>query len=272
MSVSGQEQRLLWWDADKNEPYLAVPGFPDLRITPFHKEDDPHLVELYNDPLIGSWAWRRPYPYLLADRDFVWNVLYPPQRAAMELLKPLLTLPSEASSGAQGGAHPLPSPPPTTPVFPLGVVRDIHTGHIAGDLSIFPDTSPAPATVPDSAGHGDIPATPGPSGNLEAGRGGTPHRWEVAYNVDERYRGRGLAVAMLKAVITGWCVWVGMETLIAHVETRNTGSQSVVRRCGFQLVDLEQREWPADKGGGTRELGLWVLDLKRVGSGSGSEA
>lgn len=129
----------------------------------------------------------------------------------MELLKPLLLLPSSA----QRGAHPLPSPPPTAPVFPLGVVRDIQTGHIAGDLSIFPDTSPPPATVPDSAGDGDIPATPGPSWNLEAGRGGTPHRWEVAYNVDERYRGRGLAVAMLKAVITGWCVWVGMETLIA---------------------------------------------------------
>ncbi|RSH84045.1 hypothetical protein EHS25_005290 [Saitozyma podzolica] len=176
MGASGQkEERLLWWDEDKEEPYLLIPGFPDLRITPFRKEDDPHLVELYNDPLIGSWAWRRPYPYLLADRDFVWNVLYPPQQAAMALLKPLLTLPSDP---------------------------------------------------------------------------------------------RGAEQAMLKAVITGWCVWVGMDTLIAHVETRNTGSQSVVRRCGFTLVDLEQREWPADKGGGMRELGLWVLDLKRVGSGS----
>jgi hypothetical protein len=53
MSVSGQEQRLLWWDADKNEPYLAVPGFPDLRITPFRKEDDPHLVSV----TLGHGSW-----------------------------------------------------------------------------------------------------------------------------------------------------------------------------------------------------------------------
>jgi hypothetical protein len=159
----------------------------------------------------------------------VWNVLYPPQQAAMELLKPLLLVPSDAQGAAQGGTHPLPSPPPTALVFPLGVIRDIQTGHIAGDLSIFPDTSPATPGTSDPAGHGDTPATSsgssGSSGDLdqaatsspssEGGGARTPHRWEVAYNVEERYRGKGLAVAMLKAVITGWCDWVGMDTLIA---------------------------------------------------------
>jgi hypothetical protein len=54
MGASGQkEERLLWWDEDKEEPYLLIPGFPDLRITPFRKEDDPHLVSVTMG--LGSW-------------------------------------------------------------------------------------------------------------------------------------------------------------------------------------------------------------------------
>lgn len=32
------------WDADRDEPYLTLPSFPQLRVTPFRRDDGPKLV------------------------------------------------------------------------------------------------------------------------------------------------------------------------------------------------------------------------------------
>jgi hypothetical protein len=38
---------LLRWDVGRDEPYLLIPGFPDLRLTPFRRGDDEQLVRLH---------------------------------------------------------------------------------------------------------------------------------------------------------------------------------------------------------------------------------
>jgi hypothetical protein len=34
------------WDAERDEPYLPLPGFPDLRLTPYRVGDDEAAVSL----------------------------------------------------------------------------------------------------------------------------------------------------------------------------------------------------------------------------------
>lgn len=75
------------WDAERDEPYLPLPDFPDMRMTPFREGDDEafvsHLtrdvpvprryaksrgteltrqIEISNDEQVRKFSLRRPYP------------------------------------------------------------------------------------------------------------------------------------------------------------------------------------------------------------------
>ena len=52
----------LEWDYDLNEPFILLPGRPDYRLTPLRAGDEDAIVRLCNDPAIGKWADRRPFP------------------------------------------------------------------------------------------------------------------------------------------------------------------------------------------------------------------
>jgi len=52
----------LQWDPIRDEPYLTLPSHPELRITPFRREDIDDIIEIHNDPVIAKWSYRRPYP------------------------------------------------------------------------------------------------------------------------------------------------------------------------------------------------------------------
>jgi hypothetical protein len=53
------------WDNDRNEPYILIPGRPDFRLTPVRAGDEDHSLRLCNEPSIGQWTYRRPFPYVL---------------------------------------------------------------------------------------------------------------------------------------------------------------------------------------------------------------
>jgi hypothetical protein len=50
------------YDQDRNEPYVPLPGFPHLRITPLRHGDEEAQAVLYSIESVGKWALRRPYP------------------------------------------------------------------------------------------------------------------------------------------------------------------------------------------------------------------
>jgi hypothetical protein len=53
---------LVQWDSERNEPFISLPGIPDLRLSPLRLDDIPHIVRLCNDPSVGKYSRMRPYP------------------------------------------------------------------------------------------------------------------------------------------------------------------------------------------------------------------
>lgn len=47
---------LIKWDSERDEPYLILPSFPELRVTPFRRDDGPGAV---------SWSTQTHKVYLL---------------------------------------------------------------------------------------------------------------------------------------------------------------------------------------------------------------
>lgn len=50
------------YDPESEEPYIVLPGLPELRLTPLRKGDVEAQVRMYSDPSVGGWALRRPFP------------------------------------------------------------------------------------------------------------------------------------------------------------------------------------------------------------------
>ena len=53
---------LVQWNYKVNEAYIAIPDYPELRLTPLRCGDEEGLVRLGNDPEIARWADDPPYP------------------------------------------------------------------------------------------------------------------------------------------------------------------------------------------------------------------
>ena len=60
---------------------------------------------------------------------------------------------------------------------------------------------------------------------------------EVAYELDPRVWGRGLAGAAVRAYLEE-CAAAGIPRLVAHTWVRNEPSQRVLERCGFSREEL----------------------------------
>ena len=61
---------------------------------------------------------------------------------------------------------------------------------------------------------------------------------EIAYFISESYAGKGYISEATKAVSCWALDNLGMEYIIAIVETDNMPSQRVVDKCGFQKIDV----------------------------------
>lgn len=52
-------------------------------------------------------------------------------------------------------------------------------------------------------------------------------------------------------------------TTLKDVEVGNHASQAVLRANGFEMARTEMQPWPDEKGGGEREMGVWVWTDRR---------
>ena len=55
-------------DHERNEPFLPIEGFEELRLSPLRLRDSDDIVRLFNDPDIGKYFYKRPYPFVLLIR------------------------------------------------------------------------------------------------------------------------------------------------------------------------------------------------------------
>ncbi|WWD22628.1 hypothetical protein CI109_107121 [Kwoniella shandongensis] len=208
---------------EEGVPYLSIPNHPELRLTPYLETDDDDLIKLFNDPEIGKWSWRRPYPYTVEHMDFVTSAL--PQRQA------LVKLITET----------LPNPVPLTKFdsryFPFGVLRHVPSGRLIGDMYVGPTSSFSHSTV-------------------EVEEGGTQFEdgevWEMAYNVSSQWQGKGVGSAMIKTTLE-YLKWQGVKKVNATAEVINAPSGGVLRKNGFKQVKIIQLVWPEEKGGMTKD-------------------
>ena len=50
------------YDAERDEPYIVLPGIPYFRLTPLRRDDEEAQVKMYSEKSVGGWALRRPFP------------------------------------------------------------------------------------------------------------------------------------------------------------------------------------------------------------------
>lgn len=96
----------------------------------------------------------------------------------------------------------------------------------------------------------------------------TPH--ELGYMLHHEYWGQGFAseaVALFLPLY--WGLRPDVNFIIARVDTGNEASVRIVKRGGFVLGEVKEREFEL-VGKGWRDLGIWRLERPGWVEGSGS--
>ncbi|WWD22627.1 hypothetical protein CI109_107120 [Kwoniella shandongensis] len=121
-------------------------------------------------------------------------------------------------------ALPTPLPPvlPTGRKFPLGAVRQTSTGRLVGSISL-----------------GESVHQPG--------------NWEVSYQLDPDYHGKGIGKGMIKAAV-GFATWVGVKRVLAFCEKANQASAGALRSAGFKQFMEVDIPLPEHMGGRVRPV------------------
>ncbi|RSH83819.1 hypothetical protein EHS25_005434 [Saitozyma podzolica] len=228
----------LRWDPEREETYLQLPSFPELRLVPFREGIEDELVELFNHPVIGQRLYRLPYPF---PRSFAEEML----SSSLSVHRPLLAhlralLPS--------------SPDPSQPIlpvsgesilgFPFKSLYDTSKGKIVGDMHLG---------ITSNA-FDEYPMTPEEMAKLPASQ----QVHDFGYVLDPAYHGRGVMTEVVAVMIDSWAKpWMGIGKVGAYVESDNLGSIAVMRKNGLALTGVTLTDWPEEKGGGQRETGRY---------------
>jgi hypothetical protein len=143
-----------------------------------------------------------------------------------------------------------------------------------GDMALF---QPMRSDVPPA----DAAAAFG--GKVKTAEPPSEQTWEMAYNLMPEWTGLGVGGRVLDCVLEVWVKWVGIGIMMAvslasraadgvwylvvtltsqGAETANVNSSGLVKSRGFVKVRTFIQEWPADKGGGEREISHWELKMK----------
>lgn len=89
-----------------------------------------------------------------------------------------------------------------------------------------------------------------------------PYARSLGYTLHPKLHRQGIGSAAVGAVIAWSRVKLqGVKVLDAGIEEDNAASQALVTKLGFTKVLTKTVSWPEDKGGGTREVGVWRLHL-----------
>lgn len=238
-----ESSTLVQWDAERNEPFIPLPSIPDLRLSPLRLDDIPGIVRLCNDPRVGKYSRMRPYPYTESNAVWLFDNYGESNRKNVQKLeawmkdrssaRPLVQFPLQAlryvpskAPGADGAQSKLEG---------LNVVE----GEFIGNLHLIPQEL---------------------DGKIENMLELPPQEqaWIVAYDILPNLQGRGIGKAMLRAGIEGWIRWLGIGTVLAHVQIDNAPSSGLLRSIGFERQGTEIWDWPETSGGGQREVVRWA--------------
>ncbi|KAL7418620.1 hypothetical protein Q5752_007078 [Cryptotrichosporon argae] len=240
----------LRWDDDRGEPYIQLPSFPYLRLTPFREGIEDELVDLFNVPMIAHRLFVTPTPYTRAHAAENVTKTLPTHRALCAEVAPHLS--PLHSADPKPDTDPTTAPPLTssapapTPIagMPFKSIRSLALGRIVGDIHLHVDTPP------------------GTSEDEQLARPADEQVWAVGYVLDPAMQGKGVMAEVLGCILEAWVKpWMRVGALCATAETNNPASLGVLKRNGFDLHTTQPCEWPADKGGGVRETSTFVLRL-----------
>ena len=215
----------LRWDAERKEPYLQLPSFPDLRLTLFREGIVDDLVSPFNSPRLHLISFKRPHcsttpwseyaftayptrtspPFFPTDaeercrlsmpRSFVEEWFerdYPiHQNILISFLAHNPDLPSLADTS------PIPPTSDCLLEMPFKSLRSQSTGKVVGDINL----------VPHSYHFYPVQLTP----EQVRARPPAEQMWDFGYSLDPAYHGKGVTSEIVGCVIEGWIrPWMGI--------------------------------------------------------------
>ncbi|KAL7423768.1 hypothetical protein Q5752_001352 [Cryptotrichosporon argae] len=260
--------------SDAGEPYFAHPTVAGITITPYRDsaQEARDMVELYDHEIVGRTAFLRPWPYKPSDARWWLDRVVPAQRAAVCALRERERERAGAGTGTDAGTGAR-----LTSVFTC--VRDA-AGHMIGDVGLWEDTvevglaEQADGAVDagdelgdtHAAGENAAPAPPDSDvdadADADADAGAAQRKpYLLAYHLRPDFHGCRIGRDAVRVVLEWATDNLRPSVVVANVETTNAASQATVRALGFALARTAVWQWPADKGGGQREVGRWEWRL-----------
>ncbi|WWC67372.1 uncharacterized protein I206_101280 [Kwoniella pini CBS 10737] len=85
--------------------------------------------------------------------------------------------------------------------------------------------------------------------------------WEIAYDLHPDLQRKGIATVMVKSILD-FVKGLGVERVIAFVESTNIPSASLLRRCNFTFVEHKSQNWAEENGCGSRLLNWYEIILQ----------
>ncbi|ORY23267.1 hypothetical protein BCR39DRAFT_361401 [Naematelia encephala] len=275
------------WDSTTDEPFLPVPGFPTLRLTPYREGEQADMVELCNHPLVGRYSYLRPYPYDLSHAQWMYdNIINKNLVPAVSTLRslresplqpntlpPLVTYPlsvlryspsyaisTTSNSNSQSTSTPTINSQSTSISAPQSTSTSTSNPQ-SDSTSIAPSSKSDLSSLglKDGAFMGTInifPAERDPSSDKSIPIPRQDQVWMVAYDIFPILQGRGIGSAVLKVFLEEWCEWMNIR-IRAEAQRDNIPSSRILAKAGFVHSKDIVKTWPEEKGGGDRLVGVW---------------
>jgi RimJ/RimL family protein N-acetyltransferase len=163
-----------------------------------------------NDPRVGQYAFRRPYPYTPSDADWFFDNIHDP--LTKPAIAPILAFirPDNTSSSDQ----PTRDFPPLL-AFPFGALRYVPQGDTSSDLEGL--------TFVPGQFVGNLHIFPyekaGMTPEEMLGKPAVEQTWETAYDIIPELFGRGIGKALVGAGMA-FVKWVGIGSVVAVSQER----------------------------------------------------
>ncbi|KAM5452761.1 hypothetical protein MaudCBS49596_003067 [Microsporum audouinii] len=235
------------YDRPGGEPYLTIPGRPNLIITPRRPEDVHFAVKVLNNFEVARWLFGPPYPYTLE-----MAIEYSETAIAQELL--VLKEIQDHSSIMNGNGK----KNPFVSGCPVGSIREIQpdTGEevLIGcigmrryDFLEIEDDAEREATV---------------KANEAKEVGDDSIAWAMGNFLDPAYHGRGITTDAARAMIQWGKKHMNMKDIRASMFDGNIASRRVYEKIGFAYLATRKDALTRVESKGGGKITIHVLQLE----------
>ncbi|CAK9780066.1 hypothetical protein CC85DRAFT_283645 [Cutaneotrichosporon oleaginosum] len=246
------------WDTARNEPYLQLPSFPDLRLIPYRPGIAGDLVALFNHHVVGKRLFTLPYPCVVGLRhtDGSMDRAFAEKMEADLIAKqaPVLARLRARREGQREGDD------EGEVAWPFKALWSEAEGRVVGDIYLWPNTlEPVWDERGKMEGSGETQITEASVLALPPAR----QSWMIGYVLEPALYGRGVMSEAIGCVLHGWVRPVmGIGEVVAIIQDDNVGSEAVAKRNGFVYRREEVTPWPEEKGGGIHVNGYYTRDMR----------